>query len=184
MKVWSILPESVYLKLMENDILICDRLEYTDIEFRRAYHWMRNQMNKRLETAYRDRFPLWVWIHHGTKSGKPDLRESHLGIKGSINYCVEFDIPEKDILQSDFSLWHCVLGDWYLASSEEESTEYDTQLKLYGNTPELEHKKIQSWECIFDIGITNDWIGTGTTQGCVWEFKKSEIKNSQRFIAR
>ena len=84
-------------------------------EFRPAYRWMRRQMAERLGDC-RGQYPVWAWLQP-----KPDLRRGGHLPQGMIGVRLEFIVPAQEVLLSDFSAWHMVLNDGYLALSEGES---------------------------------------------------------------
>lgn len=65
------------------------------------------------------------------------------GEKGTPIVLLTIDVPEHCILLSNFDYWHCVLNDFEITNSDEE-TEYS------------EEEKRKSWERIFDITCSFD----------------------------
>ena len=132
------------------------------------------------------RYPLWAWHTRGWKHKKPDLRCSGMGRKGEMMACVEFEIPDSQVLLSDFHLWHFVLNDMWLDESrcEEEWEEmhnwYDTQ------SAEVQAQlKRESWNRIFDLNpICTDWREVGCDiQAVFWKLRKETITKIYYFIA-
>lgn len=61
-------------------------------------------------------YPIWAWHLWEGSSNRPDMRKSSYAPRGTPIVRIKLDIPENEILLSDFDLWHYVLNHWYLAS--------------------------------------------------------------------
>lgn len=75
-RLWTIQDTRGYNQLKENKVF-SGKTEYVDDDFRRAYSWMVDQMEKRLKVSRPDisTYPVWAWYHwNGISKRKPDLR--------------------------------------------------------------------------------------------------------------
>lgn len=107
--------------------------------FLNPYHWMIQQMNKRIK--HDNSFPIWVWLE------KPDMREEKCIKKDIVRLTIKLD--DAKVLVSDFLAWHNVLNNGYCSLSEEEDDMFQEQ-----NKP-----KEETWERIFDLKLLkNSWI--------------------------
>ena len=93
---------------------------------------------------------------------------------------MEIDIPEKQVLLSEFEEWHFVLSNSYLAPA----TNYEEYQRLNdwfeSLTPEKQQRvKEKSWQQIFDITIRrqDEWTMNGEiVQGCFWQLKIDQVR--------
>ena len=159
-------------------------------EFRPAYRWMRRQMAERLGDC-RGQYPVWAWLQP-----KPDLRRGGHLPQGMIGVRLEFIVPAQEVLLSDFSAWHMVLNDGYLALSEAESDAfYERHFACCETTPRPAAprplrcaKEVEkSWERIFGIeSLANNtyWQGAMSTQGVLRELPLERIVRVDSFVSR
>lgn len=190
-KVWQIIQDTgVYhcdpyksdmLRSMEDD-LIGKKL---DPKFEAAYEWLAEQMEKRIGPRPEGvRFPVWAWYMYGGKR-KSDLRKERWsnGNGGERILCLELEVPDNEVLLSDFHAWHFVLNRWPISDTEEESTRIDEFLEHTGNKEAgaFLHK---NWERALDIRpFENDWTSRGNdVQATFWELKREYVKKVRPFV--
>ena len=94
------------------------------------------------------------------------------------------DVPDDQVLLSDFDNWHSVLGRWAITESEEESD----KIHDYFDHVDLETENAflhENWKRVFDIDpFENDWVRRGeNVQATFWELKKEYVKRVRFFIA-
>lgn len=83
------------------------------------------------------------------------------------------DVPNEQILLSDFDMWHVVLNDGYLPLCSKDDRETFTQ-----------EEKIASWENVFCWdNITDYWKSPKTTQATLWEIWPEWVKKAEHFIS-
>lgn len=171
-------------------------------QWRNAYAWMVEQMECRIGQRPRpDIFALWGWYQwRDAVHRKPDLRSSgHLatGIRGVRLYC---EIPDQQVLLSDFMLWHHVLNYGYLALNEAEDEAFQAEMvrrgtAYTGKEPLADsfcHQKIlESWQRIFDLDCMGDpdWLGEQardkrTIQGTFWQLTLDQVRDVTVFTSR
>lgn len=163
--------------------------EHIDNYFLYAYDWMKKQLA--IKTGINKEYhPVWAW----TK--RPDLRRCGYLEKGKKGVLIEFEIDKREVLISDFDLWHYVLNYWYLPNSMEDGDKFEEELKskgmsYYKQKPLPEPYDIiieNSWLKIFDL----DWCAEDITskqddkifQAVFWELKLEQIKNIRKFTAK
>ncbi|WP_295731071.1 DUF3841 domain-containing protein [uncultured Limosilactobacillus sp.] len=187
MIVWSIQPYEVYEQLLTKGTFICDPaksinlqsdLEFNVHDFENAYNWMIKQMNRRIGNPPNGvTLPVWVWYKYNYSHRHPDFR-TYRDYDNQV--CLELNIPENQILLSDYDNWHFVLNDWYLndAKSDEEWHKKDD---WFDNLSPLKQKRVKerSWQRIFDVTPRKgEWTQNGAfVQGCCWYFKKDQISH-------
>lgn len=191
MRVWTVQPLDAYEVLMKNNILTCNPLlseNIQDFHFGEAYNWLIKEMTSKIGPPPKGvEYPIWAWHTMNWKHKKPDLRESGYLARGQKAVLLELEIPDDQVVLSDFDAWHFVLNKWYYsdAKNEEESDKADAEFEAL---PENEKQVAleNSWKNIFDITpFENDWTVKGRyVQATFWELKTEYIKKTQFFTAR
>lgn len=171
MRVWTFQPVSAYQELMSNGVYRCDITKSDLFEeydaFRRAYNWMSKQMEQRIGKAEfakdsKERvYPVWVWYKWNNKNVRPDLRYTEFRHRETAEYLLELEIPDNEIVLSDFDDWHFVLNGVPLDDGDDGDDIFMTQ----------------SWESIFDN--MHDYV-----QGSIWQIKKEYLVKAKYCQAR
>lgn len=141
-------------------------------DFVAPYQWMITQMNKRMD--YDGTYPVWVWLE------EPDLQQQAHLLKGEDGVCLTLNIPDEQVLISNFDGWHCVLNDWFCPFTETEDEAYD---KGHANLT-----KEESWERIFDLEAfrtSEIWSeGEEDLQGVTGKISLEQVINVTSFVAK
>jgi hypothetical protein len=172
MILWTIQTEDVYQKLLQDKIYYCDinkSILCEEESFRTAYGWMSNQMKIKIPSNVK--YPIWAWHSRDGKYKKPDLRQSGHAARGTKLVCIEIDVPDNEVLLSDFDKWHFVLNDFYCGDDED----------LFYNLTEEQQKieKEKSWNKIFDITEESEYI-----QATFWVLRLDQVRNVRHFISK
>ena len=80
--------------------------------FARAYHWMAEQMRIRIgEPPIKGiEYPMWAWYQYNSaKDNKPP--RSSKNMKDGVNVYMEIEIPDNEVLLSDYGSWHAPLNE-------------------------------------------------------------------------
>lgn len=188
MKLWTMQPIKVWEKIEKDGVFHCDeKLSENNEDFKESYAWMVEQMDKRMKHPNKCVLPVWAWHTYNWENKKPDLRESGFGNPKERCVCLELEIPDEEVLLSDFNAWHYVLNhSWFDDSKNEE--EWDKLHEWFDNLPgeEREKLRIESWQKIFNVEPYEDeWSTNGRyVQAVFWELKKDHVKKVQFFTAR
>lgn len=210
MRVWTIQPVSVYEKLKEEKILytdirlsscynfankFCEEIKKDGVDvdeldfevFNVAYDWLKQRMEDKIGKPENATYPWWAWYKRDLRHSKPDLRQSAYGTKGEKLVCIELELNDKDVILSDFDLWHfCISNSWIPNAENEE--DFDEKYDWYDSLSKEEQKrlKFESWETIFDIHIDfRPWHERGQwVQATFWELRLEDVRNVQYFTAR
>lgn len=186
MRLWMIASADLWEALQRDKELFCDA-ERIYRDFQEAYDWMRRQMAKRLP-VYQGQYPWWAWAQWEAARPQPDLRarRMHNGFEPG-SWCVrlELDVPEAEVLLSDFGLWHVVLNNGYCGLNEAETDAW------YQLLPEQQNREVQetSWEQVFDLEHADDdpeWTGgKATSIQAVFEvLRLADVRRVTHFRAR
>lgn len=189
MRLWTIQPPKIVNIIENTGKFTCDTaLSENYQDFHDAYLWLVNEMDKRNIYHPQDlQLPLWAWHTFNWKYKKPDFRCMGLGISGQQYVCIEFEIPDDQVLLSDHGHWHFVLNHaWFNDSVCEE--EFDKLWEWFETLEPLKKEELtrESWQKIFDIRpVHTDWLQTGRyIQATFWELKKDMVRDVKYFTAR
>ena len=122
MILWTIQPEAVYEEILSTGVYHCDFSKSSLSEWERQYDWLVEQMKKRIGPPPNGvSYPVWAWHTWEGVRKKPDLRRERWGNgwKGERFVCLEIDVPDKDVLLSDFDSWSIILLNGLLADKRQ-----------------------------------------------------------------
>ena len=151
-----------------------------------AYDWMANQLRVRIgHPPSNVTYPIWVWKYcYGTFKPRPDLRTRCLLPKGTAGVLLELDLPENQVLLSNFDAWHAILNNHHYSPNDAEYEKIEALSALKSsNHPDLIQLKKASWERIFDLSLIPD-PATYAVQGVVWQVPIESIKKTTFFTAK
>lgn len=168
-----------------------------------AYRWLADQMRKRVGPPPEGiEYPVWAWYkQRGQHDGKPDMRSSH-HIKGKPCVRMKLDIPDWEVLLSDFDDWHHALNYWHLSATEEESDEFGAWRESLGvsfhdignwnlKSPELELVRARveaSWERMLGVQPADEhWHSPWeerSIQATFWTLRREHVMSVERFVSR
>lgn len=192
MKVWTIQPKEIYEYTMDNGYFVVD-ISKSDFYscLKNGYDWMVEKMNEKIPNPNHIKFPIWAWYRWDGKEKRPDLRYNLFSYTGdNKDYSlIELEIPDSEILLSDYDNWHCVLNNIYLDESNSEKEFDEIQEWLFSIDPIKRNKLIKdSWNKIFNVQIRKDptnWRNNGLyVQSTFWILKKEYIKSVKFFKGR
>lgn len=194
MIIWTIQSITAWERFQRQEFLRGDGRR-VEAYFRYAYKWMAGQMLLRLPAVPGANFPLWGWYRwNGASRAKPDLRAAGHLEKGAPGIRIKLEIPQEQVLLSDFDAWHSVLNGWYLSVSEEDDDAFAEDLKKAGlgwgwPYPEPFYSRVvSSWQRVFDIEAGEpEWWGAlpeRSVQATFWEIDLSQVRRADRFTAR
>lgn len=194
--LWTIQDQQGWNELQSKGILI-PKSKFVHPDFKEGYDWLRIQMNEKIGKPKRkNQYPIWAWFQYlDAKKKRPDLRGTGFLPTGEIGYRIEFQKDSKDILLSDFELWHYVLNQWYLGSNIKDQEDFheleDSRYKglSYQGYPKSIKNKIQkSWQRIFDMNYAPKDISwrmeKKSIQATCWSLKLSDVIKVDKFMAR
>lgn len=176
MILWTIQSIKAYESLCEKGVLIAGE-DHTIFEpsWDAAYKWLADQMKNRIgEPPEGVKYPIWAWYQWEGKRKRPDMR-SHNKISppGEKIVLLTIDVPDEQVLLSDFDDWHFVLMG---SCIEDEISD-----KRYS-----QDEIVKSWNRIFDYKnpIGGDELNGLSTQVTMWLIKKEWVKKAEFFVSR
>ena len=187
MILWTIQEEKVYLNLLDTGYYRCDFSKSEMQDCKPQYDWLVEQMKKRIgDPPEGVSYPVWAWHTWWEDQKKPDLRNERWGNgwKGERFVRLEIEIPDDQVLLSDFDAWSIILLHGLLSETEEEDKLLNGR---YAALPADEQQKMQAinWEKAFDVTPKNNgWMRRGSSiQATFWELKKEQIRKVTWFTA-
>lgn len=175
MIVYTVQTLDAYYKMREQGYLSGEE-RFVWEEFKDPYKWMMSQMEKRIPGYTSGTYPIWVWRRRVNRN------ESALLPKGTKGVILTLEIPDDQLLWSDFETWHSVLSSYPVTDSEDEWEEF---LKDEENFPVED-----TWERIFDFellrSIDDYWgkLDEEWIQGVTPRITMDMVKKVTRFIAK
>lgn len=187
MTLWTIQPEDVYFSILKMGQYICDPQQIGMPEFTEMYDWLAARMRERIgEPPNGVIYPVWAWHTQRSRRQKPDLRLERwtYGCEGEKFVCLEIEVPDEQVLLSDFDLWSIILLDDLITETEEEDNEFDKIYKSLIPDKKLE-MKYENWKRVFDVTpFKNAWMRRGSwIQATFWVIRKDMIKKVRHFTA-
>ena len=183
MTLWSIQSVEAYETFKKTGVLHGDR-EHCIEELVTYYDWMKKQMINRkvsLNGASTDEYPVWAWYKFCGK--KLDLRKSGYATRGTPLVLLTLRVDPSRVLLSDFDLWHCVLGDWYICKSDEDDKKYDDFTYF-----DLHHRK--TWRRVFRVfdrkllNYNDINPECQSIQAVLWNITQDDIVGTRFFVAK
>ena len=187
MVLWTIQPLAVYKIIEKRGIYHCDFSSSWMRYCREQYAWLAVQMRKRIgNPPHGVQYPIWAWYQWEGIRKKPDLRRErwHNGSAGDKFVCMEIDIPDEEVLLSDFDAWSVVLNNGLLSDTEAQ----DKRIERKYNALSKEKQQImkeKNWEGVFDLSpLDNEWRTRGDSiQATFWELKRDQIQQVSFFTS-
>ena len=197
MRLWTIQGIEIYKQLVANGLAYCTKPNVSDDkEFMRAYRWMADQMRRRIgEPPIKGiEFPIWAWFQFDSVKKKIPPRSPLVVSKGITAY-MEIEVPDKEVLLSNFMNWHSALCGWPLDNWKQINRKMDMldkqagrQLGFNDYPTGLQREIEASWEPIFDLDRRDKTVGrthkrNRSIQATFWVLRQEYIK-SVEFLER
>ncbi len=201
MTLWTIQNIEWYNELMEKGIIYGERKYINeDWEFSlSAYNWLMNKMDEKIgKRPFPECYPVWAWYQYNDeKRRRPDLRSTGFLPKGTKGVRVEITKEDKNVLLSDFMLWHFPFSyQGFIGQNEKESFTFEKMLENKGLDREnleklpkhIQKEIIKSWDRVLDLDFSAPYYThprkTKTIQATFWTLSVGEIIKVDEFIAR
>jgi hypothetical protein len=200
MRLWTIQSPCRLVSLTEQGILHgdWDHLKNGEDSFYvRPYEWMAKQMVARLPD-FSGKAPVWGWVT------KYDLRAERWNWGNRWMVCIEFEVPDDQVVLSDFDLWHQVLNNFPCSLSEAEWEDFTDREDARSRAlfdqglggmagqriveAEFREEKEATWQRIFDPDLPwdDEWLGKGPRvwQACVDGLRPEQVRSTRLFRSR
>lgn len=183
MTVWTVQPKTALDDIEKTGVFRCDESKSFNLSksgsLKPQYNWLIEQMNRRIGKAPEGvTYPIWAWHTWEYERRKPDVDSAAFVERDYESVCFKLDIPENELLLSDFEAWQIAMNGWYL-SYEQDSKKLDAFLDELDGLDQKEQEEIikASWENVFITDrLESDGFSRGKyIQATFWEIKKEYI---------
>ena len=155
MRLWTAQETGFYDDLITNGIAYCTKVCEIAIDNGYAYEWMAEQMKKRigLPPLLDIKLPVWAWYQYSSKKKRKPLKSKFENLHDTPCVLMELEVPDNQVLLSDFSLWHIPLNAGHIIKDKKLSRKIDAYYPCeFSDFPANLQKVIKdSWEVIFDL---------------------------------
>lgn len=194
MRLWTFQTTEFYENLQKNGIAYCDRESWFCQEYRAMYDWMADQMREYIGNPPNPemRYPLWAWYQYiSRKKPKPPVSPNMLASNQKEGVMLEIEIPDDEVLLSDFGLWHVPLNGYPISDDKRLLKRLKVFRELNGGSCDFEdypevfqHDIMVTWSAIFDLRTklgkcVAKAMWNRSIQACFWELKLEQIVNVQ-----
>lgn len=194
MKIWTFQDPEVCKIIRQIGIYYPDKNKCDERncypQFEYAYQWITDQMAKKIKPRNNiDPVPIFGWY---TQNGKPGVTNLKLPMNQYQQDMIllELDIPDNEIVLSDYALWFDVLNNVSCIPAKTEREAKTRDFIHYKGITKLFPKKYQvlkekSWENIFCDAFTEkvdtSWRRYGfDIQATFWEIRSDMIISATR----
>jgi hypothetical protein len=173
MILYHVLSKVAYEHLQTKQRITGDGRRICWQSFKPAYRWMIDQMLAKGIQRPKDagNYPVWAWYKFNGKS-RPNMR--YLNPKKEALALLELEVPDEQVLLSDYIAWHSVLNYSYVASSEAEWDQYHADKVSREST----------WPRIFDLDVSYDpeYKGPlGDIQAVFWTLRLDMVRRVWKY---
>ncbi len=188
MQLWTIQPLEVVDILITKQEFICDSSKafgLIDNAFTDAYNWLVKEMEKRIGPRPTGvEYPIWAWHTRNFKRKRPDLREGGYGKRGEEAACIEIDIPDNEVVLTDFDEWHTILNDSYSDDTYTEE-DWDAAHDWFDSLSVDKQREVKevSWQHVFNIDpYKSDFRVRGSyIQATFWKLRYNQVRETRQF---
>lgn len=189
MRLWTIQGIEIYEQLQRDGVAYCTKPAWSDDEkFMKAYQWMADEMKNRIgEPPLKEiECPMWAWYQYNSAKSKKPPR-SWIDIQEGVSAYMEIEIPDNEVLLSDFMNWHNVLNQYTLTNWKRIEKkidllekEVDRSLSFDDYPVEIQKEIEKSWEAIFDLDRRDKEVGrthkrNRSIQATFWMLKPENV---------
>ncbi len=178
MRLWSIQHPAAYENMRASGALRANE-EYLIFggHFKDAYLWMHEQMKKRIGPPPEGViYPVWAWYQWEGQRKKPDMRSRarNYGDPGDIIVRLTLDVPDDQVLLSDFDGWHTVMNDAQIVAF------FSDHQKTIRYSDDEELTRIFDYMNPYDDADPEDLA----TQATMWEIRREWVRKAEFFKVR
>ena len=187
MILWTCQEEAVYNELLKTGVYRCDINLSSMKDCCEKYDWLVRQMKQRIGPPPEQvTYPVWAIYQQRDKHRNPGLRRERweFGCDGERFACIEIEIPDRDVLLSDFDAWCIILSDFLISDTEQEDRCLEAQYEALSPS-EKRRMKEKNRERVFDLSpLNNGWARRGyEIQATFWELRLEQVRDVRFFRA-
>lgn len=190
MRLWTSQQIGFYKDLIDTGIAYCNRLSYWARHNDFAYKWLAEQMRQRVGEPPLPQItlPVWAWYQYESrKRSKPPLSPKNKTQEGD-EIMMEIEVPDNEVLLSDFDLWMHPLNGWDLLKDKRLKKKVDEHFFTEFNQKPAEIQKIiaDSWVKVFDLKTIDKYYAPSpmknrSIQATLWCVRKEYLISAVRY---
>lgn len=163
MQLWMIAQEALWTRLQAEGELLCNPARIPP-DYDPAYSWLRQACARRMN-HYMGHHLWWAWVRWLPGRPRPDLRSRrfHWFAPGTPAVRLELDVPDEQVLCTNYNLWEEVLFEHSIARPTDVDAATPRGMGSVGSMGSVGDKgqpdpsedpraaMEASWEAIFDV---------------------------------
>ncbi|MBQ9328890.1 MAG: DUF3841 domain-containing protein [Solobacterium sp.] len=183
MIVWSTQPLEAVEQINETGVFVCDPSRSFNLtkadSLKPAYRWLNEQMKQKIGLPPEGvEYPVWAWHTWEFERKCPDPESSAFLKRDSAKALFTLDIPESELVLTDFDAWQNVMMNTYLGEIQSDA-DFEAAEQLLSSLEGEELQKIieASWQNVFKTDrIENEYMIRGRyIQATFWQIRKDYI---------
>ncbi len=147
------------------------------------YQWLMEEMEQRIGHKPEGvEYPIWAWHTWKGKQQSPDTNSAAFLQRNEDKVLLTLEIPEKEVVLTDFDAWQYVLNGGYVPSHEDIEQFEEIQNHIDSLDENELNRFIQSsWKNVFQTTRidTAEYQRGYFIQATFWEIKKDYILSTQ-----
>lgn len=176
---------------MTDGQVCCDRVSWIANEYAGSYHWMSEQLTKRVGPApVGVEFPIWAWYQfHSKKKPMPTLNPDILGSGIAKSILMVLEVPDDKVLLSDFILWNSVMSQVEIVPRKDplikklDKLDADAGRHLFFEDlpSDIQQEIRETWVRVFDLNHRDPYYQpkakrNRSIQAVFWSLKKEYVR--------
>ncbi|MDO4633906.1 MAG: DUF3841 domain-containing protein [Eubacteriales bacterium] len=181
MKLWTLQPLSILDEIERTGSYRCNRELSYNLSKRDSlddkYQWLIKRMEQRIGKRPEGvEYPIWAWHTWEEERRCPDIQSAAFLKRTEDKVLLTLEIPENEIVLTDFDAWQIILNGGYLAleTAQEKLDELEEWIDSL-EEEELDRAIEESWENLFEIAGSDSEERGRFVQATFWELKKEYI---------
>lgn len=190
MRLWTSQQIGFYNDLMENGIAFCDRISFMAKEYDFAYKWMAEQTRLRIGEPPLPQItlPVWAWYQYDSRKKKKPPLSPYNKTDGIDEMMMEIEVPDNEVLLSDFMLWHHPLNGWDIITDKRLKKKVEEHFFTNFNEKPKEIQELikNSWTRVFNLKTrdreyASQAIWNRSIQATLWCVRKEYLISAVRY---
>ncbi len=187
MKLWTIQPLSALDEIEKTGAFRCrEELSFNlskPDSLKKQYEWLIQRMEQKIGPRPEGvDYPIWSWHTWDFERQCPEADSAAFLKRTEDKVLLTLEIPETDVVLTDFDAWQIVMQGGYLTTETDEDVLEELEERLFAMDDEAFHEAIvESWENVFDVEKRDipDFQKGRYVQATFWEIRKEYILDTE-----
>ena len=190
MRLWTTQETGFVDDLTANGFAYCKVVSEMAVDYDFAYEWMAEQMKQRvgMPPLSEIKLPVWAWYQYSSKKQRKPPKRKYENSDNTPCVFMELEVPEDEVLLSDFSLWNIPLNAGHIIRDKHLSRKINAYYPCaFSDFPtDLQEVIKGSWEVIFDLRnrdrrLNPKAIRNKSIQATLWWVRKEWIVSVEEY---